>query len=227
MQPIYSVKKIIKVVTFYPFSKSFLLPHIWYRRADLIVKASCCQIILSILQFARFPILIFKINFAISTFGNFLPNVLLKWFHFKHRSHTTESVPMAIIFWQTKQNHFELFFLFQSFKHSAHAESSQYFPIHILHIRPHKRWKVCILLSTYFSSLMRSDMGLTSDFFPFLTSTPFSMSFAVDIETTHFKRSLSFFAFCNFMNERIKFFGLFLLIFVEDGKPKKNTFFQE
>ena len=79
--------------------------------AGLVVKASCCQIILYILHFARFPILIFKFNFAISSFGNFLRNVQLKWFHFKYLSHTTESVIMAIIFWQTKQNHFELFFL--------------------------------------------------------------------------------------------------------------------
>ena len=82
----------------------------------LVVKASCCQIILYILHFARFPILIFKINFAISIFGNFLRNVQLKWSLFKHRSHTTESVLMAIIFWQTKQNHFELFFLVLKFQ---------------------------------------------------------------------------------------------------------------
>ena len=62
-----------------------------------IVKASCCQVILYILHFARFPILISKINFAISAFGNFLRNVQLKWFHFNHPSHTTESVLMAII----------------------------------------------------------------------------------------------------------------------------------
>ena len=77
--------------------------------AGIVAKASFCQIILHILHFARFPVLIFKINFAISTFGNFLRNVHLKGFHFKHRSHSTESVLMAIIFWQTKQNHFELF----------------------------------------------------------------------------------------------------------------------
>ena len=46
--------------------------------AGLVVKASCCQIILYILHFARFPILIFKFNFAISSFGNFLRNVQLK-----------------------------------------------------------------------------------------------------------------------------------------------------
>ena len=55
-----------------------------------------------------------------------------------------------------------------------------------------------MLLSTYFSSLMRSDMVLTSDFdFPFVTSTPFSMCFALDVETTHSKRILFFF-FCTF-----------------------------
>ena len=161
-----------------------------------LVKASCCQIILYILHFARFPILIFKINFAISIFGNFLRNVQLKWSLFKHRSHTTESVLMTIIFWQTKQNHFELFFLSWSFKHSAHGESSQYFPINIFHIRPHKRWKICILVSTYFSSLMRSDMVLTSDFnFSFVTSTHFNMCLPVDVETTHSKRILSFCTF--------------------------------
>ena len=64
--------------------------------------------------------------------------------------------------------------------------------------------KICILLSTYFSTLMRSDMVLTSDFnFPFVTSTPFSMCFAVDVETTHSKRILSFFALLNFMNGTI------------------------
>ena len=79
--------------------------------------------------------------------------------------------------------------------------------------------KICILLSTYFSTLMRSDMILTSDFnFPFVTSTPFSMCFAVDVETTHCKRILSFFALLNLMNETIKFFGLFLFIFFEDRR---------
>ena len=124
------VKKIIKAVTFYTllfvqllniyfFSESFLLlpfnqclgASYLILGAGLVVKASCCQIILYILHFARFPILIFKINFAISAFGNFLRNVQLKWFHFNHPSHTTKSVLMAIIFWQTRQNHFELFFL--------------------------------------------------------------------------------------------------------------------
>ena len=56
--------------------------------------------------------------------------------------------------------------------------------------------KICILLSTYFSTLMRSDMILTSDFnFPFVTSTPFSMCFAVDVETINCKR---IFFFCTF-----------------------------
>ena len=39
-------------------------------------------------------------------------------------------------------------------------------------------------------------MALTSDFnFPFVTSTPFSMCFAVDIQTAHSKRTLSFLHF--------------------------------
>ena len=52
----------------------------------LVVKASCSQIILYILHFAWFPIPIFKINLAISTFGNFLKalrqlvwRLLLRW----------------------------------------------------------------------------------------------------------------------------------------------------
>ena len=44
----------------------------------LVVKASCCQIILYILHFPRFPIPIFKINLAISTFGNILRMYSLK-----------------------------------------------------------------------------------------------------------------------------------------------------
>ena len=68
--------------------------------------------------------------------------------------------------------------------------------------------KICILLSTYFSTLMRSDMVLTSDFnFPFVIITPFSMCFAVDVETTHSKRILSFFALLNLMNRVVKFFS--------------------
>ena len=62
---------------------------------------SCCQITLYILHFAWFPIPIFKFNFAIPSFGNFLRNVQLEWFHFKYLSHTTKSVIMAINFWQT------------------------------------------------------------------------------------------------------------------------------
>ena len=181
---------------------------------------SCSQSTVSQENYQGSNFLPFQFNFAISTFGNLLRNVQLKWFHFKYLSHTTESVSMAIIFWQTEQNHFELFFLSWSFKHSAHAESWQYFPINIFHIRPHKRWKTCILSSTYFSSLVRSDIILTSDFnFPFVISTTFSMCFAMDVETTHSKRILSFFALFNLMNGTIKFFGLFLLIFFEDGRP--------
>ena len=76
------------------------------------------------------------------------------------------------------------------------------------------------IISTYFSSLMRSGTVLTSDFnFLFVNSTPFSMCFAVDVETAHSKRILSCFALLNLMNETIKFCGLFLLIFFEDGRP--------
>ena len=49
-----------------------------------------------ILYSARLAIPISKINFEISTFSNFLRDVQLKWFHFKHRSHTIESVLMTI-----------------------------------------------------------------------------------------------------------------------------------
>ena len=67
---------------------------------------------------------------------------------------------------------------------------------------------------------MRSDMILTSGFnFLFFTSTVFSMCFTVDVETTHSKRVLSFFALFNLMNGTIKFFGLFLLIIFEYGRP--------
>ena len=65
---------------------------------------------------AQLAIPIFKINIAISTFGNFFRDVQLKWFYFKHRSLTTESVLMAVIFWQTEQNQFELFFLVEKFQ---------------------------------------------------------------------------------------------------------------
>ena len=76
------------------------------------------------------------------------------------------------------------------------------------------------ILSTYFSSLMRSDMILTSGFnFPFFNSTLFNLCFVVDVETTHSKKVLSFFALFNLMNEAIKFFGLFLLIVFEYGRP--------
>ena len=60
---------------------------------------------------------------------------------------------------------------------------------------------------------MRSGMELTSNFnFPFVTSTPFSMCFAVDVETAHCKTILSFFAVFNLMH------GLILLILFEDGR---------
>ena len=80
---------------------------------SIFSKPNCLVVKLYFLIFysARLAKPIFKINFAISTFGNFLKDVQLKWFYVKHRSHTTESVLMAIIFWETEQNHFKLFFL--------------------------------------------------------------------------------------------------------------------
>ena len=67
---------------------------------------------------------------------------------------------------------------------------------------------------------MRSDMVFRSDFnSPFVTRTPFSVFFAVDVETIHSKRILSFLALFNLMTGIIKFFGLFLFIFLEDGRP--------
>ena len=108
----------VQLLNIYFFSKSFLLPFnqclgtsCLILGAGLVVAVSFCQIILYILHSAQFPILIFKFNFAILTFGNFLRNLQLKWFHFKYRSHTTKSVIIGIIFRQTKQKHFELFFL--------------------------------------------------------------------------------------------------------------------
>ena len=65
------------------FSSSFqsmfrdLISDIGGRSYRDIFKASCCQVILYILHFPRFPILISKINFSISAFGNFLRNVHL------------------------------------------------------------------------------------------------------------------------------------------------------
>ena len=55
---------------------------------------------------------------------------------------------------------------------------------------------------------MRSGMVLTSGFnFQFITSTTFSMCFAVDVETTHSKGILSIFQLLNLMNGTIKFFS--------------------
>ena len=67
---------------------------------------------------------------------------------------------------------------------------------------------------------MRSDMILTSGLnLPFFTSTTFQYVLCVNVETTHSKRVLSFFALFNLMNGAIKLFGLFLLIGFEDGRP--------
>ena len=63
-------------------------------------------------------------------------------------------------------------------------------------------------------------MVLRSDFnFPFGTSTPISVFFAVDVETGHSKKILFFLALFDLMNGTIKLFELFFLIFFEDGRP--------
>ena len=67
---------------------------------------------------------------------------------------------------------------------------------------------------------MTSDMVLTSDFnFLFVTSTPFYMCFAVDVETTHSKRILSFFCTLEFDERDNQIFWIVSLIFFEDGRP--------
>ena len=137
-------------------------------------KPNCLVVILYflILYSARLAKPIFKINFAISTFGNFLRDVQLKWFHFKHGSHTTELLLMAIIFWQTKQNHFENFYSCRKFC-----------PCRIFYLQNIFRFDKSLQI---FHPLRGSDMVLRSDFkCSFVTSTPFSAFFTVDVETTH------------------------------------------
>ena len=162
---------------------------------DSIFSKPNCLVVKSyflILYSAQLAISIFKINFSISTFHNFLKDAQLKWFYFKHHSRTTKSVLMAIIFWQTKQNHFEL---------SAHAESDS-MKIYKFFI-PYKVW-----------------YGIEIRFkFSFVTSTPFSTFFVVDVETTQAKIIFSFLALFNLMNGTIIFFVLFLSSFFEDGRP--------
>ena len=64
---------------------------------------------------------------------------------------------------------------------------------------------------------MRSDMVLTSDVnFPFVTRTPFSMCFAVDVKTIHSRRILSFFLLFEFDEPDNQ---IFLFIFFEDERP--------
>ena len=160
---------------------------------SIFSKPNCLVIKLYFLiLYSALAIPIFKISFAISTFGNFLGDLLLKWSYFKHRSHTTESVLMAIIFWQTKQNHFEL---------SAHAESDSM-----------KIYKFFIPYEVWYGIEIRLK-------FSFVTSTPFSTFFVVDVETTQAKIIFSFLALFNSMNGTIIFFVLFLSSFFEDGRP--------
>ena len=100
----------VQLLNIYFFSKSIFFSFFQSMFRDLIsdvggglvVKVSSCQIILYILHFAWLPILIFKIRFAISTFGNLLRNVQLKWFHFKHLSLITESVLMVYNYFLNK-----------------------------------------------------------------------------------------------------------------------------
>ena len=80
----------IKAVTFYPFYFFNFLTFTFFKVFSSSFQSmfrglisdiggrSCCQITLYILHFAQFPILIFKFNFAISSFGNFLKNVQLE-----------------------------------------------------------------------------------------------------------------------------------------------------
>ena len=157
-QPLFTLL-FVELLSIYFFSKSFLLPfnqclgaqHLIFGKG-IVAKASFCQIILHIHHFARFPILIFKINFAISTFGNFLRNVHLKRFHFKDRSHPTESLPTAIIFdkpsktilnffscrkvsnilpMQNLHNTFLLIFFISNF---IRDETYVYYYLHIVHL---------------------------------------------------------------------------------------------
>ena len=103
---------------------------------------------------------------------------------------------MAIIFWQAKQTILNFF----ACHNVSNIRPMQYLDntfLLIFFISDLLRdEKICMLLSTYFSTLIRSDMVLTSDFnFPLVTSTPFSMCFTMDVETTHSKRILSFLHF--------------------------------
>ena len=129
MQPIYCQSKnilrqsfftllFVQLLNIYFFSKSVLLhfnqclgTSYLILGAGIVVKASCCQIILYIIDFAGLLILIFKINFAISTFGNLLRNVQLKLFHFKSLTFYRISTQGNFILKKTKHNDFELFFL--------------------------------------------------------------------------------------------------------------------
>ena len=80
-----------------------------------------------ILYSARLAIPISKINFEISTFSNFLRDVQLKWFHFKHRSHTTESVLMTI-FSDEPTKPFWTFFLVLKFQTFCPCKIFKIFP---------------------------------------------------------------------------------------------------
>ena len=197
----------------------------------LKTKLPCCQIILLNTYSAQLAIPVFKINFAISTFGNFLRDVQLKWFYFKHHSYTTESVLMTIIFWQTEQNHLELFFLVEKFQTFCPCRIFKIFSDSIKIYKFFIPYEVCMVL--------RSDFK-----FSFITSKSCSAFFAVDEETTQAKRMLPFLALFNLMNGTIIFLYCFswsflkmedlstlhpsVFLFSKKRKlAKKHTFFQE
>ena len=175
-----------------------------------IVKASFCQFILYILHFSRSPILIFKINFAISAFGNFLRNVQLKWFNFNHSSHTSESVFMAIIFWQTRQNHFELFSCpkVSNILPTQNPHNTFFLIIFISDLIRDERYVYCYLHIFHLSWDLIWYWHQASTF-PFFASTLFSICFAVDVETTHSKSVFLFLHFLIWWTRQSNFSGGF------------------
>ena len=105
---------------------------------------------------------------------------------------------MAIICWQTEQNHFELFSCrkVSNILHMQNLQNIFWFDKKLQIFHPF--YEVCMVL--------RSDFK-----FCFITSTFFSAFFAMDVETTQAKRILPF--YFHLMNGTIISFVLFLLIF--------------
>ena len=160
----------VQLLNIYFFSKSFLIPFnqclgasYLTLGAGLVVKASCCQIILYILHFARFPIVIFKFNFTISRFGNFLRMYCLND-SILNISHILPNQQSSQLF-SDKPNKTMLNFF--SCRKVSNILPMQYlrnsFRLIFFISDLIRDEKICILLSTYFSTLMRSNMVLTSD----------------------------------------------------------------